>query len=51
VNMKTIVFNAFGFNIVKHGALAYVEKNEFKFFIKAGRKFSLKVAGFELTNK
>ena len=51
MNMRTIVFNAFGFKFVKHGALAYVERKGFKFFLKAGSKFSLKVAGLELTNK
>ena len=51
MNMRTIAFNAFGFKFVKYGALAYVERNGFKFFIKAGSKFSFKVAGLELTNK
>lgn len=49
--MKTIAFDIFGFKFVKHGALSYIERNGFKFFIKAGGKFSFKVAGLELTNK
>ena len=49
--MKTIAFDILGFKFVKYGALAYIERNGFKFFIKAGSKFSFKIAGLELTNK
>lgn len=49
--MKSIAFDILGFKFVKYGALAYIERKGFKFFIKAGGKFSFKLAGFELTNK
>ena len=49
--MKAIAFDILGFKFVKYGALAYIELNGFKFFVKAGGKFSFKVAGLELTNK
>ena len=50
-NMKTIAFDIFGFKFVKHGALAYAERKGFKFFLKAGSRFSFKFFGLELTNK
>ena len=51
MSVRAVAFNAFGFRFVKYGALTYVERKGFKFFLKAGTKFSLKVAGLELTNK
>ena len=48
--MKTIAFDVLGFKFFKCGALAYIERKGSKFFIKVGSKFSLKIAGLELTN-
>lgn len=49
--MKATAFYILGFKVVKLGALAYIERNGSKFFIKVGSKFSLKLIGLELTNK
>ena len=49
--MKAITFDILGFKFVKYGALAYIERKGFKFFLKAGSRFSLKFFGLELTNK
>ena len=48
--MKTIAFDVLGFKFFKCGALAYIERKGFKFFIKVGSKFSLNIAGLELHN-
>ena len=51
MNIRYISASLFGFKLVKCGQLAFVEKNSRKFFLKCGRKFSLKVMGVEFTNK
>lgn len=49
--MKELNIEFLGFQYVQAGACAYIKRKENKFFLKAGRKFTLELFGLELTNK